>query len=246
MGWVLRPCLTWLELVVGLADRAARAAPLRLDQQPSCESRSDSATIDAPGSSRATFLGYRPSPLGLDRQGLPRCGPARTLRMPWRHLPFFLPLEITDMIVALASDHHGVALKAELVQLVKESGHEAQDCGPNSTEAVDYPDFAAQVAERVSSGEVQRGILICGSGVGMAIAANKVPGVRAAVCYDEITAALSREHNDANVLCLSGDRVEPAKNAAIVKTWLSASFEGGRHARRVDKIRDLEQRGLAS
>ena len=150
------------------------------------------------------------------------------------------------MIIALASDHHGVSLKAQLVESLAAAGHEPLDLGPQGSDAVDYPDFAEQVAQRVSRGEADRGILICGSGVGMSIAANKLPGVRAAVCYDEPTAILSREHNDANVLCLSGKRVSIPDNVAIVMAWIATAFEGGRHARRVDKIRDLETRYCSS
>ena len=146
------------------------------------------------------------------------------------------------MIIALASDHHGVNLKGQLIENLTAAGHQAVDLGPEDDAPVDYPDYAEQVAKRVANQEADRGILICGSGVGMAIAANKVPGIRAAVCYDEPTAILSREHNDANVLCLSGKRVAVADNVAIVMTWVATDFEGGRHARRVDKIRDLETR----
>jgi ribose 5-phosphate isomerase B len=115
------------------------------------------------------------------------------------------------------------------------------DDGPASDEAVDYPDFAALVARKVSKGEVERGILICGTGLGMAIAANKFPGVRAANCADEVTAELSRRHNDLNVLCLSGDLLSSRITERLVEIWLDTEFEGGRHKRRVSKIRQLEE-----
>ena len=146
------------------------------------------------------------------------------------------------MRIAIGSDHRGVATKAHLVQQLKSDGHEIDDVGPEDDQRVDYPDFASAVGRRVSTGTAERGILICGSGIGMAIAANKVQGVRAAVCYDEQTARLSREHNDANVLCLSGDLVEADTNTAVAKVWLETEFEGGRHGRRVAKIGELECR----
>ena len=113
--------------------------------------------------------------------------------------------------------------------------------GPRATPAVDYPDFAALVAKKVSSGEVERGILICGTGIGMAISANKFSGVRAAACADEVTAELSRRHNDLNVLCLSGDLLSANSTERVVLKWMETEFEGGRHQRRIEKIRQLEQ-----
>jgi ribose 5-phosphate isomerase B len=145
------------------------------------------------------------------------------------------------MKVAIASDHRGYHLKEKVIALLKLKGHEVIDDGPSSDEAVDYPDFAALVAKKVSSGEVDRGILICGTGLGMAIAANKFPGVRAAACADEVTAELSRRHNDLNVLCLSGDLLSSRITERVVEVWLDTAFEGGRHERRVEKIRQLEQ-----
>ena len=140
------------------------------------------------------------------------------------------------MRIAIGSDHRGVATKTHLVEHLKSAGHDIEDVGPEDDQRVDYPDFASAVGRRVSAGTADRGILICGSGIGMAIAANKVQGVRAAVCYDERTAKLSREHNDANVLCLSGDLVDDSANQAIAAVWLETEFEGGRHGRRVAKI----------
>ena len=124
--------------------------------------------------------------------------------------------------------------------LLQRLGHEIIDCGSHGEDAVDYPDIAAEVARRVSTGTADRGILLCCTGVGMAIAANKVPGVRAATCHDEVTAEMSRRHNDLNVLCLSAEMLGPEVQETIVRTWLATPFEGGRHARRVAKITALE------
>jgi ribose 5-phosphate isomerase B len=145
------------------------------------------------------------------------------------------------MKVAIASDHRGYHLKEKVIALLKSRGHEVIDDGPASDASVDYPDFAALVAKKVSSGEVERGILICGTGIGMAISANKFPGVRAAACTDEVTAELSRRHNDLNVLCLSGDLLSSRNTERLVDIWMKTEFEGGRHQRRVEKIRDLEK-----
>src|SRR4051794_338607 len=146
------------------------------------------------------------------------------------------------MKVAIASDHRGYHLKERVISLLRGKGHEVFDEGPSSEASVDYPDFAALVAKKVGSGEVERGILICGTGIGMAISANKFPGVRAAACADEVTAELSRRHNDLNVLCLSGDLLSPRTIERVVDVWMKTEFEGGRHQRRVQKIHDLEQR----
>jgi ribose 5-phosphate isomerase B len=145
------------------------------------------------------------------------------------------------MKVAIASDHRGYHLKERIISLLKAKGHVVIDDGPSSEESVDYPDFAALVAKKVSADEVDRGILICGTGIGMAISANKFPGVRAAACADEVTARLSRQHNDLNVLCLSGDLLSPRITEQLVAIWMETAFEGGRHERRVEKIRQLEE-----
>lgn len=145
------------------------------------------------------------------------------------------------MKVAIASDHRGFHLKEKVIALLKIKGHTIVDDGPASEASVDYPDFAALVARKVSCHEVDRGILICGTGIGMAISANKFPGVRAAACADEVTAELSRRHNDLNVLCLSGDLLSSRVTERLVEIWLDTEFEGGRHARRVDKIAELER-----
>src|SRR5437016_5233953 len=140
------------------------------------------------------------------------------------------------MKIAVGSDHRGFDVKRRIVSLLTTLGHQVVDVGPASAESVDYPDFAFEVATAVSSGRVERGILICGTGIGMCIAANKVPGVRAAPCHDSITAEMSRRHNDANVLCLSADLLGEELIDRMVKIRLETDFEAGRHARRVDKI----------
>lgn len=145
--------------------------------------------------------------------------------------------------IALGADHAGFPLKEDLKVWLIGRGYEVVDCGAQSSESVDYPDYAAAVAGAVTAGKAERGVLVCGSGIGMAMAANKVPGIRAAACADVYTARLSREHNDANVLAL-GARIT-ARDAAveILGAWLAAEFAGGRHARRVDKIAALERGG---
>jgi ribose 5-phosphate isomerase B len=147
------------------------------------------------------------------------------------------------MRIAIGSDHRGFQVKGKIIELLKRLNHEVVDVGTHSTESVDYPDFAQMVAVKVSRGEVDRGILICGSGIGMAIAANKVPGVRAAPCHDDLTAEMSRRHNDLNLLCLSADMLGEKLIDRMVEIWLNTPFEGGRHARRVEKISQLEQGG---
>jgi ribose 5-phosphate isomerase B len=144
------------------------------------------------------------------------------------------------MRIAIGSDHRGVAARQRLMGLLQRLGHEIIDCGSYGEDAVDYPDIAADVARRVSAGTVDRGILLCCTGVGMAIAANKLPGVRAATCHDEVTAEMSRRHNDLNVLCLSAEMIGPEVQDKLIQTWLTTQFEGGRHARRVAKIAALE------
>ena len=146
--------------------------------------------------------------------------------------------------VAVGADHGGFKLKESLKGYLRELGHEVIDCGTNSTEAVDYPDLALAVAELVSQGQAERGILVDGAGIGSCMAANKVPGVRAAMCYDQSTALNSREHNDANVLTLGAGLIGEALARQIVKTWLETPFGGGRHARRVEKIMQTERRFL--
>jgi len=144
------------------------------------------------------------------------------------------------MKIALASDHAGYAEKELMKPLLRDLGLQFDDLGTMSEESVDYPDYARKVAEQVARGEADQGLLVCGSGTGMAITANKVPGVRAAVAWSEETARLARQHNDANVLAI-GARTTPAGQIpAIVRAWFSSDFEGGRHADRIEKIRRME------
>lgn len=144
------------------------------------------------------------------------------------------------MRIAIGSDHRGVDAKRRLVSGLREKGHEVMDVGPDGHDSVDYPDYAFEVSHRVSRGEVERGILICGTGIGMCIAANKVRGVRAASCHDSIAAEMCRRHNDANVLCLSADLLSEELIIRMVHIFLDTPFEAGRHARRVDKICRIE------
>jgi ribose 5-phosphate isomerase B len=148
------------------------------------------------------------------------------------------------MMIAVGCDHGGVELKDFLVGVLRAQGAEVEDFGTHGRESVDYPDFAREVSGQVSAGAAQRGLLICTSGIGMSIVANKFPGVRAALVQDLDTARSSREHNDANILVLSGAKTEPGLAERIVETWLATPFAGGRHQRRVDKISQIES-GLA-
>ncbi|MDX2192026.1 MAG: ribose 5-phosphate isomerase B [Gemmatimonadales bacterium] len=138
--------------------------------------------------------------------------------------------------IPIGADHAGVALKQRLVAWLQAEGFAPDDVGTDSEASVDYPDFAHEVAGRVERGEVRRGILICGSGVGMSIAANRHPGVRASLVWTPEVAQATREHNDSNVLCLPARFLTPEQGIEIVRTWLGTGFEGGRHARRVAKI----------
>jgi ribose 5-phosphate isomerase B len=145
------------------------------------------------------------------------------------------------MKLAVGSDHAGFHLKGSVLAWLHEGGYEVVDLGTYSEERCDYPDYAKAVAEMVSCGEADRGILLCGSGIGMSITANKVPGVRAAECFNTVSAELSRAHNDANVLCF-GERLIDAETARhIVEVWLATPFEGGRHLARVEKIKQMER-----
>jgi RpiB/LacA/LacB family sugar-phosphate isomerase len=145
------------------------------------------------------------------------------------------------MRIALASDHAGYAEKERLKTVLTDLGVEFDDLGPASDASVDYPDFARKVAEQVAQGEVEQGLLVCGSGTGMAITANKVHGVRAAVAWSEETARLARQHNNANVLAIGARTTPPADIPKIVRAWFSTEFEGGRHADRVAKISEVER-----
>ncbi len=145
------------------------------------------------------------------------------------------------MKIALASDHAGFSEKEKLKPLLTDLGLEFDDLGAVSEESVDYPDYARKVAEQVAGGRADQGLLICGSGTGMAITANKVAGVRAAVAWSEETARLARQHNDANVLAIGARTTPPGQIPSIVRAWFSADFEGGRHADRVRKIENSRQ-----
>jgi ribose 5-phosphate isomerase B len=145
------------------------------------------------------------------------------------------------MRIALASDHAGYAEKERLKALLSDLGVEFEDLGTVSEASVDYPDYARAVAEQVADGRVEQGLLVCGSGTGMAITANKVPGVRAAVAWSEEIARLARQHNDANVLAIGARTTPPEDIPKIVRAWFSTEFEGGRHAARVEKISEVER-----
>ncbi len=149
-----------------------------------------------------------------------------------------------EKTVALGADHGGFAMKEDLKKYLQELGYSVLDCGTSSSQSVDYPDFAYAVAKLVAEGKASRGIMVDGAGIGSCMAANKVPGVRAAMCYDLSTAANSREHNDANVLTLGGGLLGLNLARQIVKAWLSTEFGGGRHAARVNKIMAIEKRYL--
>lgn len=138
------------------------------------------------------------------------------------------------MKIALGCDHGGIMLKAEVIPLLQEMGHVVDDKGCYSTDSVDYPDFAKAVCIQVRNGSCERGILICGTGVGMSMVANRVEGIRAGLCNELFTARMSREHNDANVLCLGARVIGPGLALEIVRVWVSTEFAGGRHQRRID------------
>lgn len=138
--------------------------------------------------------------------------------------------------IALGSDHAGYEAKETIKEYLSERGIEFEDFGTASTDSCDYPDYARAAAEAVSSGKCLRGIICCGSGIGVSIVANKVRGIRAALCHDSESATLSRQHNDANVLCLAARTTDKQKLVDILNAWLKTEFEGGRHQRRVDKI----------
>jgi ribose 5-phosphate isomerase B len=145
------------------------------------------------------------------------------------------------MKIAVGSDHRGYEMKEQVKIIAAELGHESIDCGTSDSNPVDYPDTAYLAAKAVSTGQADRAVLICATGIGMCMAANKVPGIRAALCHDELTAQVSRDHNDSNVLCLSGDQIGEVLLRKMVEVWLSTKFSGGRHLRRVKKIEAIEQ-----
>ncbi len=145
------------------------------------------------------------------------------------------------MKIAVGSDHRGYEIKEQVKAIAAELGHESIDCGTNDSNPMDYPDTAYLTATTVSKGEADRAILICATGIGMSMAANKIHGIRAALCHDELSAQVSRDHNNANVLCLSGDQVGEVLLRKMVEVWLNTEFSGGRHLRRVRKIEAIEQ-----
>jgi ribose 5-phosphate isomerase B len=142
--------------------------------------------------------------------------------------------------IAIGSDHRGYSLKEKLKEMLTEGGHVIVDVGTGSADSVDYPDFAIPVAEKTASGEVDRGIVVCGSGIGVSIVANKVAGARAALCYTVEEALMTRKHNDSNVLALAERMADNPDLEELVRVWLETEFEGGRHKRRIDKISDYE------
>jgi len=146
------------------------------------------------------------------------------------------------MKIALGSDHRGYEAKAYIRNMLAEMGEEVVDFGTDSTKSMDYPDPAYAAASAVQGGNCDVGVLFCGSGIGMSITANKLHGIRAALCHDELTAEMARRHNNANVLCLPADLVGESLMRRIVEVWLKTQFEGGRHQRRIDKIADIENK----
>ena len=142
--------------------------------------------------------------------------------------------------VAIGSDHAGYDSKEMAKRELSALGFDVEDRGTNNLDSVDYPDFGASVGRAVASGEVERGVLVCGSGIGISIAANKVPGVRAALCWNEETAKLAREHNDANVLCIGARFISPELAARMIRVFMEANFAGGRHLQRVEKLGKLD------
>lgn len=146
------------------------------------------------------------------------------------------------MKVAIGCDHAGMAMKNQIVPVLEELNMEITDLGTNVEESCDYPDYGEKVSEVVSNGSVDKGILICGTGIGMCIVANKFPGVRAALCSEDYSAKMSRLHNDANILVLPGRIIDTNTAKGIVETWFKTDFEGGRHQRRLDKIKAIESK----
>jgi ribose 5-phosphate isomerase B len=178
-----------------------------------------------------------------ERRGISfRTVSARGLELPSSNAPNESSPEKSARIVAIGADHGGFQLKEQLKTYLRDWGYQVLDLGTNSAEAVDYPDFAEAVARTVARGEAWLGIVLDSAGIGSSIAANKVPGARAALCYDRATARNSREHNDANVLTLGAKLIAPEAAREIVALWLATPFAGGRHQRRVDKIRSIEER----
>lgn len=149
------------------------------------------------------------------------------------------------MRIAIACDHRGFSIKQTLRVWLSERGHEVVDLGTHTDQACDYPDMALAGAMSIFNGQADRAVLVCGTGIGMSIVANKVPGVRGALCHDQVSAELARRHNDANCLCLPGDMLTDGVAMQIVESWLDTPFEGGRHERRLKKIREFEAKLLS-
>ena len=144
------------------------------------------------------------------------------------------------MHIAIGCDHRGLNLKQSIIKLITQMGHNYEDLGCYTTDSIDYPDIAQKVAERVAKGDFECGILICDTGIGMSIAANKVKGIRAALCHDAFSARRARQHNDANILCLGTGKTQDTVRE-IIEVFLASQFEGGRHEQRLDKIRAIEE-----
>ena len=145
------------------------------------------------------------------------------------------------MKIVVGSDHRGYKAKEVIKTIVTQLGHECLDVGTDSSDPVDYPDYAYLAATAVAKNEADRAILICGTGIGTSITANKIKGIKAALCHDELSAQISRDHNDANVLCVSGDLIGKVLMRKMVEVWLSTEFSGGRHQRRINKITAIEE-----
>ena len=148
------------------------------------------------------------------------------------------------MKIAIGSDHRGFHAKEPITRVLTQMGHKVTDYGTHSDRSADYPDFAVPVCRAVAEGKADRGVLMCGSGIGMCMTANKVAGIRAALCHDELTAEMSRRHNDANVLCMGGDLLGDELMRRMVEIWMGTEFEGGRHERRIRKVMKIEEGGL--
>lgn len=148
------------------------------------------------------------------------------------------------MLIAIGSDHAGLEMKTEIIAVLKELGHEYTDYGTDTPQSVDYPDFGEKVSDAVSAGKVERGILICGTGIGMSIVANKFPNIRASLCNELFSAKMSRLHNDANILVLGGRIIGKDLAKEIVRTWMTTPFEGGRHINRLKKITLIEEKTI--
>jgi len=176
----------------------------------------------------------------LGAQGTSPASPPATSTPPASAQSSQTPIR-SKKVVAIGTDHGGVELKKLLISELVKLGYEVVDCGTNTTDPVDYPDIARAVALLVAQGKAWRGVIIDGAGIGSCMAANKIPGIRAALCYDYATAVNSREHNDANVLTLGAGLIGPNLSRQILTTWLETEFAGGRHAKRVDKIMALEK-----